>query len=397
MGKKIKIGFLSEVDLYDITQLSGTSYNLRKIFEVKGYEVIPVDKLDQGFHFIRFYQKVKTKVYRKLLGVNYRPEWTKTGSKLLAKRAMKMIRKNKPDILFTWSTPILAHLDVNIPKILYTDATFSLMLGFYGNFSNFTSKSIDTGDDLAAKAFENADRLIFSSKWAANSALQNYGISERKVHVVTLGANLDVNHDEVFIRELIRSKSGKTLHLLFMGVDWKRKGGEKALEVARIIKEKGRKVCLHLMGSKPPDDKKLPDYVVNHGFVSKAQPEGRKHMDEIFRKVHFLVLPTFADCTPMVYAELNAYGIPAITHDVGGISSVVYHETNGLIFSTQSTAEQMAEKIMACFENPKQYDDLALSSFKTFKGKLNWSQTGESLSKHIHEVLEKNHLTNKNL
>lgn len=387
MTTKIKVGFLSEIDLHDITQLSGTSYNLRRILEEKGFEVLCIDKLEKGFHFITFIQKIKAKIYRKFAGINYRPEWTKAGSKILAKRALKKIRENKPDILFTWSTPVLAYLKVDIPKILYTDATFQLMLDFYGNFSNFSSKTQKTGNELARRAFHNADRLLFSSAWAADSAVEDYDIPGSRVHVVTLGANIDVEHDENLIRTLIEEKTGKPLHLLFMGIDWNRKGGGKALEIARCIKEKGHEVCLQLAGSKPLEGEKYPDYVVNHGFISKARPEGRKLLDEIFRKTHFLVLPTLADCTPMVYAELNAYGIPAVTHEVGGIASVVYHETNGLIFSPKSTAGEMAEKILTVFLNPEKYRDLSLLSFHTYKEKLNWDQTGKKLAGHIHDVL----------
>ena len=387
MTNKIKVGFLSEIDLHDITQLSGTSYNLRRVLEEKGFEVICIDNLEKGFHFITFIQKIKAKIYRRFAGINFRPDWTNAGSKILAKRALKKIRKNKPDILFTWSTPVLSHLEVDMPKILYTDATFHLMLDFYGNFSNFSEKTRQAANELARRAFHNADRLLFSSHWAADSAVEDYGIPRSRVHVVTLGANIEVDHDADIIEKLIDEKSGKPIHLLFMGIDWNRKGGPKALEIARYIKEKGNDVYLQLVGSRPPEGENFPDYVMNHGFISKARPEGRKLLDDIFRKTHFLVLPTRADCTPMVYAELNAYGIPAVTHEVGGIPSVVQNETNGLIFSPDSTTEEMAEKILAVFLNPEKYRHLSLSSFRTYKEKLNWNQTGEKLSEHIHVVM----------
>lgn len=388
MKKKIKIGFLSEIDLHDITQLSGTSYNLRKILEDNEFEIICIDKLERGCHLQTFFQKIKAKFLKRISGINYRPEWTITGSKVLAKRALKKIRRNEPDILFTWSTPVLAYLKVDLPKIIYTDATFHLMLDFYGNFSNFCKKTRETGNELAKRALNNADRLLFSSDWAANSAIQDYGVLDAKVHVVTLGANIDVNHDEIIIRKLIEAKSGKNIQLLFMGVDWERKGGRKALEIARHIKEKGHEVCLQLVGSKPPDEQVLPEYVVNHGFISKARPEGRKLMEEIFQKTHFLVLPTLADCTPMVFAELNAYGIPAVTHNVGGISSVVTHNINGLIFSPDSTPAEMGDQMIDYFTQPELYTKLALTSFMTYKEKLNWNQTGKRISAHIIDVLK---------
>ena len=387
MGKKIKVGFLSDIDLHDITQLSGTSYNLRKILEENGFEVICIDNLSRGFHIIDFSQKVFGKIYRKTTGKNYRKDWTWFATKRFARKVEKRIKTNPPDVIFSWTTPILANLKTSIPKVLYTDATFNLMLGFYPNFSNFSKKREKKGNKIAKKAFDNTDLLLFSSDWAADSAITDYGISPSRVKVLTLGANIEVNHSAARISEMISQKPKNEIHLLFIGLDWVRKGGKKAVEVCEDLNRKGYKTWLHIIGTKPPNEKSLPPFVKVHGFISKAKKEGRDFMNQIFSQVHYLILPTYADCTPMVFAELNAYGIPAITHNVGGIATIVKNNKNGFIFPINSEPSEISKKIIETHTNPGQYEKVAISSFHTFKENLNWENTGKRLSTHIKSLV----------
>lgn len=388
MDQNIKIGFLSEVDLRDITRLSGTSFNIRRVLEEKGFEVICIDRLEDGFHWLIFLKRIKAWLGRTLQGKNYRPWWTRVGARVLAARAMEKIFLQKPDVLLSWSTPILSQLKVDIPKLLYTDATFHLMVDFYGNYTGWSHKALAEGELLANEAMHNADRLLFSSQWAANSAVEDYSVPAEKVNVVTLGANIDVQHEAGQIIQLVKNKNKEQVHLLFMGVDWQRKGGDKAIAIAAQLRDLGFDAILHVVGSTPPPDLTIPSFVRLHGFISKASPVGQERLEMLFSKVHFLVLPTLADCTPMVYAELNAYGIPAITHNVGGIASVVEQGKNGLLFETDTSPREIASVMATYLRDPESYEKLALRSFQTYKEELNWDVTGENLAAHIRSLCQ---------
>lgn len=384
MKRKLRIGFLSEVDLSDVNQLSGTSYHLRRILEQKGFDVVSIDKLYQGFHLLIFWHKLKARLYRYFFSINYKPDWSASVSKVFASRAMRKIKKYNPDIIFTWSTPVLSYLQVNIPKVLYTDATFILMVDFYDNFSKLSSSSIKECNRITHKAFSNADTLIFSSQWAANSAINDYKADFSKVKVVTLGSNIEVSHDKDYIDKLVgkRIKEVK-IHLLFIGVNWIRKGGDKAYKIAEYLDGRGHDVVLNIVGGVPPEDIESVSFVHSYGFLNKSNTEDVNVLNELMEKTHFLILPTIADCTPMVFAELNAFGIPAITHDVGGISSVVENNTNGLLCDLNETPEAIGDKLLFYIENPDAYHKLALRSFETYATKLNWDNTGDKLYEHI--------------
>jgi glycosyltransferase involved in cell wall biosynthesis len=202
---------------------------------------------------------------------------------------------------------------------------------------------------------------------------------------VPFGANLDQEPDEAMVMRDITQRSTDRLELLFLGVAWKRKGGPKALEVARILHERGVPVRLRIIGCVPPE-KDLPPYVEVTPFISKTSAAGAQALNDAIRTSHFLLLPTLAECFGIVFAEASAHGVPSITHDVGGVSTAITEGVNGHLFTVDSPAEDMAERIEATFAMPGHYTELAVSSFAQYKARLNWRVNGAELASHLRSI-----------
>jgi glycosyltransferase involved in cell wall biosynthesis len=68
------------------------------------------------------------------------------------------------------------------------------------------------------------------------------------------------------------------------------------------------------------------------GFIPKNTKTGQALLESLLADAHFLVLPTRADCVPVVIAEANSVGLPVVTSNVGGIPTVVRTDVNGAMF-----------------------------------------------------------------
>ncbi len=66
---------------------------------------------------------------------------------------------------------------------------------------------------------------------------------------------------------MIDSKSRDICKLLFIGVDWERKGGDVALKVVELLNNMGVQTELHIVGCDPEGS--MPTFVVRHGFIPK--------------------------------------------------------------------------------------------------------------------------------
>jgi glycosyltransferase involved in cell wall biosynthesis len=162
-------------------------------------------------------------------------------------------------------------------------------------------------------------------------------------------------------------------------VDWIRKGGELAVKVAADLNRRGIKTRLHVVGIRNHNLKKLPDFVINHGFISKSTEAGKAKLNQLFTESHFLIVPSKAEAFGIVFCEAASFGLPSLATDVGGISTPVVNDISGRTFSLQSDEKEYADYILSKFLNFKEYENLACSSFNEYETRLNWGVAGKSI------------------
>jgi len=270
----------------------------------------------------------------------------------------------------------LAFLKTNIPVIYFGDATFKLYSSMYTReFSRVSAISKWEGNFLESRALNKSNLVLFSSQWALRSATNDYGISPDRGGVIQMGANIDTVpvYQDIFLKE-----AEKPLTLLFLSVDWERKGGDIAFETLLLLEKRGLKVRLIVCGCIPPANFHHPSMTVVP-FLNKNDPDDLQVFVKLISSVHFLLLPTRADCTPMVNCEANAYGVPVITTDVGGISEAISNGVNGYCLPLTATAEDYAQQIQTLFADKAAYRRLIVSSRKRFDEELNWAKFASNL------------------
>jgi glycosyltransferase involved in cell wall biosynthesis len=320
-------------------------------------------------------------IYRKIFSKKYLVERDPSFAKFCSDHIAQTLRSVECDVVFSTGTIPIAYLETAKPIVFWADATFAGMVDFYPEFTNLCSETIRHGNKLEQSALSRCTLAIYSSEWAANTAVQSYDVDPSKVRVVPFGANLDCSRDfEDIARSAAARKTFNVIKLLFAGVDWFRKGGDIALKVAALLNQRGIRTELHIVGCTP--ELNLPDFVKVHGFISKTTEEGRRELDELFADSHFLILPARAECFGLVLAEANSFGVPCLATNVGGISTAVKDGINGKLFPAGASPETYGEYIVS---SKSEYERLALSSFREFTERLNWSTAARDVRNLIHE------------
>lgn len=378
----MRIAYVTDYDATNIRNWSGTGYYIQKSIFEKGADIKCIGNLKIKRYL---YQKIKEKGYKYLLNKKYFIDRNPYVIKDFAQQISKRLPVNT-DVLVGPSSIPFAKMKSNIPIVFWTDAVFKNMVDFYPEFSNLCKESIIDGHEMEKASLENATIAVYSSDWAAESAVKYYDISPEKIKVVPYGANLDHNSTLETIKARIHAKSRSECNLLFIGVHWIRKGGDKAIEITKYLNENGLKTELSVVGTLPENINSAPDFVKYYGFISKETDAGKKLLTDLISKAHFLILPTIADCTPIVFSEFNSYGIPVITTNVGGIPSVVKDNVNGKKFSLDSTPELYGNYIISMIENHKMYTHFALSAYDYFLKELNWDVSIDKFLKILKEL-----------
>ncbi len=265
-------------------------------------------------------------------------------------------------------------LRTTLPRIYTSDTTFELISNYYlREYARISRLSRWEGNLIEKRALHNANFVIVSSNWARNSAIGYYGVEGSKVVVQPLGANMD--HDPG--REMIFEKEkNPVLTLLYLAVEWERKGGPVAFAALEELHRRGVPARLIVCGCIPPETFRHPGMEVIP-FLNKNINEDHDRFVHLLSTSHFLLLPTRADCSLLVACESNAYGMPAIATQTGGVPDVVRDGINGYCLPYDAPGAAYAELIQEIFSDKDRYHELIRTARQEYEQRLTWDRWAE--------------------
>ena len=95
---------------------------------------------------------------------------------------------------------------------------------------------------------------------------------------------------------------------------------------------------------------------------------------------HFLIVPSLGECYGLVFCEACAFGVPSISHAIGGIPTIIKNDINGFLFNLGTKACDFADKILSIWQNGDEYQNLCLKARKEYDERLNWNVAGKRLT-----------------
>jgi glycosyltransferase involved in cell wall biosynthesis len=365
----MNIGFVTVWNHNDVMAYSGTSYSMWKAFESAGCKQHFIDGLRHNkLNLLR--QSAKQVLQRYIFRRRYNWGHDPRAAKCYANQVVNQLNRMRGplDWVVSPSSIPLAFVDTDYPMALWADANFKDMVGYY--LHDLCEESIRDGIEVEQNALDRCALAIYTSQWAADGAVNHYKVDASKVHVINYGANIECDRTDNSIVELTRARTQNVCNLLFVGTDWHRKGGDRALKICAALNRLGVSAVLRIVGCDPDLSRETAPHE-KLGFV-KRTTEGRARLDTLFREAHFLVLPSRADCTPMVVAEANSFGVPCVSVRTGGIPSIVSDDVNGRLFDDNSAPEEYAAWILDTFTDAGRYGDLTRRCFAEYTSRLSW-------------------------
>lgn len=375
----MRIAFSSVSGPDDGSYWSGTPLSIKTHLQNEFPDLIhigPLELISQPF-------KQKHSIYEKILRTTYIWELEPLVHQYLSMQVERELKKHSDiDLIFsTGSFPYPnAFLNTDIPIVVWSDATFAGLVEEHPGYRNICQENLWVGENLQQRIFDTSKLTLFSTEWAAASALKHYRVEESKVKVVPFGANLPSQlPDQNEIARIVeqRRRSTDECRLLFIGRNWVEKGGSFALDALRALESKGIKAHLTVVGCMIPNHEDIREYldgrVTDIPILHKDENQRCAKLQELLEKSHFLLFPTQGECFGMVICEANAYGLPVLAHATGGVPSVITNGKNGFCFAKPQNADDYAECIAKYFKDLAAYKTLCLSAYQESVERLNWS------------------------
>lgn len=377
----MKIGFASRWDPLDKRSWSGTCFytyqQLKRFGEVEIFQ-FRIPKLLQ--EWLTTQKSINRRWFKKAVSTEFLDAYAKSQSRQLTRE----LKKRPVDILFIpASSQLLAYVKTDIPVVYMTDATFLQLQGYYSSFSNLAVYNVRQGIALDKRAFHQASHCILASDWCRDSAVNDYGIHPSRISVAACGPNLDC----VPAAGDLLPYQQDVFHILFLGVEWERKGGDIVLNSFRLLQQKGLRVHLHIIGCVPPMDVSNEADITVIPYLNKNNPEELKQLEAIFHKTALLFLPTRAECAGIVFSEAAAYGIPSLTTDTGGVTTYVKQGVNGYALPLSAGPEDYAEKISWLYHDREELNRLKRTGREYYDAKLNWDSWGDLFFEQVRTLL----------
>jgi glycosyltransferase involved in cell wall biosynthesis len=335
-----------------------------------GVEVLPIGPLHDAATLAYSYVVAAR---NRLLPGHHAAERDKWVLERIGRRATRALEAvGQVDLVLAPGTLPVTHLQSNAPVVVWADATVYTMVGYYDEFTRWTSRSIRAAKAAERQALSKLHLFVGCSDWVTASAIDDYGLDGDRVAVVPFGANvasvpLDLNC----------SRPEGIVRLLSVGAYWERKGFDLAIAAVEDIRSRGVDARLDLVGASPPAGVRVPPFVEVHGFLDKSRIDERSKLDLLYREAHVFVLPTRAECYGIVFCEAAAYGLPVIAPRTGGIPSIVDQGRTGLLVPAGSGHETYGDAVLQVIGD--EYETLSQNSHQKYLDELNWSTACSTL------------------
>lgn len=258
-----------------------------------------------------------------------------------------------------------------IPHFLYTDHT------------NLANRHYPHVDDnvfypqhsrlVEQAAYGHASGIFTRSRHVTQSVIEDYHINPAKVHCVYAGSNVPLDDTGPLENANYTNK-----HILFVGIDWDRKGGLELAAAFEKILSVHPDAHLTIVGAAPKLN--LPNCHVT-GRVSAS------NLSTYYRRASIFCLPTKREPFGIVFIEALAHQLPIIGTDIGAIPDFVEHGRNGYLVAPFDVPA-LTEALLTLLDNPEQCRRFGAYGNTHILTRYNWEHVTAAMASHMQQVFE---------
>jgi glycosyltransferase involved in cell wall biosynthesis len=283
---------------------------------------------------------------------------------------VRTLAPRAPEFAFTFQTQSLfdAHLP-GTPHFLFTDHT---------HLANLSYPSFDR-DLLAGPAwvaeekaiYHSATRVFTMAGHVAKSCVIDYGMPESKVATVHAGSNMKAAPLPLENNEFHDPT------ILFIGIDWERKGGPSLLTAFDQVRAKIPNAKLIVVGCDPG--------ITQEGVSFKGKLP-REQVAHFHSKASVLCLPSRIEPFGIAPIEAALGGVPSVVSDIGALPEIVMDGVTGRVTPVDDS-QALASALIQLLSDPALCKKMGAAARTHVTERFNWDHVGTRLREHIISAL----------
>lgn len=221
---------------------------------------------------------------------------------------------------------------------------------------------------LEQEAMVQADRVFLGAGHLYDEIRRNYEIDPKKLVIIGTGRPSFPPLDK-----MARIEKTPEPSFLFVGKDFKRKGGEVLLDAFQRVRQSCPEARLHIVGPRSLG-RDLPENVSFHGMISD-----RNLLQKLFLQSHVFVLPTLHDSFGLVFLEAMHFNLPCIGTDIFAVPEIISHGETGLIVPPGDVTA-LAEAMVKLAEDMTAARQMGERGHLRAEAKFNWKTVADRIA-----------------
>lgn len=281
----------------------------------------------------------------------------------LAKRALGDERP-----LFTFQTTTRFCADgMGVPHFAFVDTAESLKpLGPSGERTRVERAVLSLESRLfggSARTFTHFDRLT-------RGIVRDYHVDAERVITVYGGMSAPLMRGPI-------SRDESAQVILFVAVEWRRKGGDVLVEAFRRVRATFPRAELRIVGVEPRID------------VDGCVILGRQTRDGVARELEratVFCLPSRRDYFPNVIREAMHYGVPVVTTNTSGIPDMMRDGETCLIIDPEDV-DALVEALTRLLSDQELRETMGAAAMELARTRFTWEAVGETMAREIRPLV----------
>jgi glycosyltransferase involved in cell wall biosynthesis len=269
--------------------------------------------------------------------------------------------------LFSFQMQSLYNTGVpGVPYFVYTDHTHLSNL----NYPDFDRKDLRSQKwiSLERSIYESATVVFTRSTDVAADLVRYYSISPDKIECVYAGSNVDVKSAGEPNNAGYSNK-----RIVFVGVDWLRKGGAELQEAFRTVLQSHPDAHLTIAGSDTPVD--IPNCTVL-GQVNASE------LSRYYTEASVFCLPTKREPFGIAFVEAMMHRLPIVGTRVGAVPDMVEDGVNGFLVEP-GESDGLARALCTLLDSPALCQQFGRRSYEKAVDRYTWAGTGQRIRARI--------------
>lgn len=256
-----------------------------------------------------------------------------------------------------------------VPHFVYTDHT---------NLANLQYPTRPAGavypaswQALETDFYARATRVLTRSENIRRSVIDDYGIPEERVETVFVGSNVGTAEFDEGLERYAAQR------VLFVGRDWRRKGGPDLIEAWRRLRPDFPDARLIIAGTSP---------IVRDAGVEVLGRVPQARMSSLYASSSIFCMPTHLEPFGVVFVEAMAHALPVVATRVGALPQMVTDDRNGFLVDP-GDVDALTDRLRRLLSDAESCRRLGQGSKKVARERYTWDSVGRRIERIVRAQL----------